>query len=117
MNSLKIVFRLLKYMRPYWWRLMVLVVLSLLGVIFMLSKPLPIKVIIDNVLLKKDLPQFVSIFMENFGMSQEVDQLLFYSLVFMAIVVIGGVILNYISFLLVSQIGLKLIYDLSLDLL
>ena len=116
MNSLKIVIRLLKYMRPYWWRLTVLVLLSLLGVVFMVSKPLPIKVIIDNVLLKKDLPQVVSVYMENFGMSQEVDQLLFYSLVFMAIVVVGGVILNYISFLLVSQIGLKLIYDLSLDL-
>ena len=116
MNSLQIVGRLLKYMRPYWWRLTVLILLSLLGVIFMVSKPLPVKVIIDNVLLKKDLPQFVSVYMENYGMSQDVDQLLFYSLVFMAVVVIGSVILNYISFLLVNQIGLKLIYDLSLDL-
>ena len=116
MNNLKIVGRLLKYMKPYWGRLTILVTLSLLGVIFMVSKPLAVKVIIDNVLLKKDLPRFVSVYMENYGIGQDVEQLLFYCLGFMAVVVIGEVILNYISFLLVNEIGLKLIYDLSLDL-
>ena len=116
MNSLQIVGRLLKYMRPYWGRLFFLILLSLLGVVFMVSKPLPVKVIIDNVLLKKELPQFVLVFFENHGIGFEINQLLNYSLVFMAIVILGGVILNYISFLLINQLGLKLVYDLSLDL-
>lgn len=115
-ESLKIVIRLLRYMRPYWNRLFVMIMLSILGVLFMVSKPLPIKVIIDNVLLKKELPKIVIIYFERLGISFEINQLLNYSLIFMAIVIVGGVILNYILFLMVNQLGLKLIYDLSLDL-
>lgn len=116
MNSLKIVGRLLKYMRPYWGKLTVLIVLSLVGVIFVVSKPLPVKVIIDNVLLEKELPGFALNFLNQNGIVLGKIKLLNYSIIFMAIVVIGGIILNYISFILVNQLGLRLIYDLSLDL-
>jgi len=116
MTNLKIVKRLIKYLKPYLGRLIVLIILSLLGVVFMVSKPLPVKVIIDNVLLKKELPQFILDFFKSYGIGFEINQLLNYSLVFMIIVIVGGIILHYITFLLINQLGLKLIYDLSLDL-
>jgi ATP-binding cassette, subfamily B, bacterial len=116
MKTLRIVGRLILYVRPYTGRLILLVALSLAGVIVMVSKPLPVKLIIDNVLLGKELPGFIRNFLADHSISFGTNELLYYSLALMAIIVIGGIIINYISFLLISHIGIKLVYDLSLDL-
>ena len=116
MINLRIIGRLMGYIKPYWGRLLTLIILSLLGVVLMVSKPLPVKVIIDNVLLKQDLPGFAQNFLSAQNIHLEINELLYYSLVFMAIVIIGGVIINYVIFLLISHLGIRLVYDLSLDL-
>ena len=115
MYNLKIVGRLLKYVRPYWGRITVLVVLSLTGVVFLVAKPLPVKIIIDNVLLGKNLPQIAANMMKTGGSPDKV-QILDYSIIFMAVVIIGGVFINYITFLIANNLGLQLVCDLSLDL-
>lgn len=93
-----------------------LVLLSVVGVFFMVCKPLPVKFIIDNVLLKKALSDPIDHFLVSLNLPSEVIDLLVYNLVFMAVVVIGGVVVSYLSFLMMHKLGLNLIYDLSLDL-
>jgi ATP-binding cassette, subfamily B, bacterial len=116
MKDLRIIGRLILYVRPYTGRLIALVILSIAGVVLMVMKPLPVKFIIDNVLLGKELPAYIhNLFLSNPN-DPGVHELLWYSLGFMAVIIVGGIILNYITFLLISHIGLRLVYDLSLDL-
>ncbi|MEB2778198.1 ABC transporter ATP-binding protein [Algoriphagus sp. D3-2-R+10] len=116
MKNINTISRLLRYLLPYKWKLILLIFISIVGVFFTVAKPLPVKVIIDNVLLKKDLPEFISGFLQLNNIGQSESDLLNYSLFFMLIIIIGGIVLNYISFLFVTKIGIGLVYDLSLDL-
>lgn len=104
------------YLLPYKWKLVLLIFISIVGVVFAVAKPLPVKIIIDNVLLKKELPQFISSFFKLNNIGQTGGDLLNYSLFFMFVIILGGIIINYISFLLVTKVGISLVYDLSLDL-
>lgn len=116
MKNLNTIRRLLGYLLPYKWKLVLLIFISIVGVVFAVAKPLPVKIIIDNVLLKKELPQFISSFFKLNNIGQTGGDLLNYSLFFMFVIILGGIIINYISFLLVTKVGISLVYDLSLDL-
>lgn len=116
MKNLNTIKRLLGYLLPYKWKLVLLIFISIVGVVFAVAKPLPVKIIIDNVLLKKELPQFISSFFKLNNIGQTGGDLLNYSLFFMFVIILGGIIINYISFLLVTKVGISLVYDLSLDL-
>lgn len=116
MRNIGIIKRLISYIRPYTGKLILLILLSLLSVFFMVCKPLPVKFIIDNVLLKKEIPAFLKEFFTGLHIIPGIHEMLVYSLIFMAVVVIGGVIVSYLSFLIMHKLGLNLIYDLSLDL-
>ncbi len=52
--------RLFKYVSKYKSKLLLIAVLGLIGVVFEVAKPLPIKLIIDNVLSDQPLPHFLS---------------------------------------------------------
>ena len=116
MKNLRILTRLIQYLVPYWGQLTFLIIISIVNVIFVVGKPLPVKIIIDNVLLKQELPEFLKNFLFSLNIHLNTNSILTYSLVIMAIFIIGGVIINYISFLLINKVGIQLIYDLSLDL-
>jgi ATP-binding cassette, subfamily B, bacterial len=116
MRNIDVIGRLVSYIKPYTGRLILLIVLSLVGVIFMVAKPLPVKFIIDNVLLKKELPDALHGLLPTLGTSAGTNDMLIWCLAFMAITVIGGIVVSYLSFLLMHKLGLNLIYDLSLDL-
>lgn len=116
MKNLNTIRRLLGYLLPYKWKLVLLIFISIVGVVFTVAKPLPVKIIIDNVLLKKELPEFISNFLQLNNIGQSESDLLIYSLFFMLLIIIGGIVLNYISFLYVTKIGIGLVYDLSIDL-
>ncbi|SHO64808.1 ABC transporter ATP-binding protein [Algoriphagus zhangzhouensis] len=116
MKNINILKRLLTSLLPYKWRLTLLIFISIFGVVFTVAKPLPVKIIIDNVLLKQEFPQFISDFFHINNSGQSENDLLIFSLALMVIIVLGEIFLGYISFLLVTKIGIGLVYDLSLEL-
>lgn len=60
MNQLYVFKRLLQYVSKYKSKLLLIAVLGLIGVVFEVAKPLPIKLVIDNVLSNHPLPHFFS---------------------------------------------------------
>jgi ABC-type bacteriocin/lantibiotic exporter with double-glycine peptidase domain len=44
-------------------RLLIIAVLGLIGIVFEVAKPLPVKIVIDNVLSNHPLPGFISSFL------------------------------------------------------
>ncbi len=116
MKNINILRRLFNALIPYKWKLLVLIFISILGVVFTVIKPLPVKIIIDNVLLNQEFPSFISEFFQSYNLGQTQNDLLFLSLTLMLIIVLGEILLTYLSFLLVTKIGIGLVYDLSLKL-
>ena len=62
-SSATLLWRLLKIARPYWLHLCGIVLLSLLATPITLLNPVPIKIIVDNVVGGEQLPDYLSIFL------------------------------------------------------
>ncbi len=61
-NKLYVFKRLFQYVAEYKGRLWLIIILGLLGVGFEVAKPLPIKLVIDNVLSSQPLPGIITYF-------------------------------------------------------
>ena len=62
-SSATLLWRLFKIARPYWLHLCGIVLLSLLATPITLLNPVPIKIIVDNVVGGEQLPDYLSIFL------------------------------------------------------
>ncbi len=65
MKDLQIIYRLHLYSFRYWKRFLLLLLVALFGGGVEVAKPLPLKIIIDNVLANQTLPAFFARFFEN----------------------------------------------------
>ncbi len=67
MKDLQIIYRLLHYAFRYWKHFLLVLFVALLGVGVEVAKPLPLKIIIDNVLANQTLTVLFGQFFENNG--------------------------------------------------
>src|SRR5205809_3479312 len=108
MNQLHVFKRLFHYISHYKWRLFVIALVSLLGVAFEVAKPLPIKLVIDQVLSNRPIPSFL-------GNVSDKHQLLYICVAMMAIISIGSVLLTLLVFNLTIKIAQGLVFNLMVD--
>lgn len=60
-SDLALLRRVAHQARPYWWRIGGVLVLSLLSTPLALLTPLPLKIVVDNVLGKEPLPEYLAV--------------------------------------------------------
>ena len=115
MNNIHVLKRLLRYVAKYTGKLIILILIGLIGVAFEVAKPLPVKIVIDNVLAGQPLPEFLQSWTGIVGTGQQSQILLLCILVIVIITVCGAIITFVVSNLTVS-LSQRLVYDLSVDL-
>ena len=115
MNNILVLKRLLRYVSKYTGKLIILILIGLIGVAFEVAKPLPVKIVIDNVLTGKPLPDFLQSWTGIAGVGHQSQILLLCILVIVIITVCGAIITFVVSNLTVS-LSQRLVYDLSVDL-
>lgn len=115
MNRLYIFKRLWSYISRYNARLLLLAFLGLLGVMFEVAKPLPVKLVIDNVLSNQPLPGIVKQFFFNAAFLENKTQLLVALIISLVVIVIASTIMTLIVFQFTISLAQKLVYDLTID--
>ena len=110
----RVIKRLLVYPARYKWRIFFLVFSSLFGVILLVAQPLPIKIVIDNVLIGDELSGIYYRFFALFKPFGRFD-LLWISVSLLGLISIASSILNYLTVVYTTKLGMRLVYDLSID--
>jgi ATP-binding cassette, subfamily B, bacterial len=107
--------RLFQYVAKYKLRLVLIALLGLVGIVFEVAKPLPVKVVIDNVLSNHPLPAIISkTFAESYFL-QDKYHLLFTCIGLLVIIAIGSFLLTFIVFNLTVRLAQRLVFDLMID--
>ena len=115
MKTLHVYKRLFEYVMRYRLRLCLLIGISLLGVLFEVLKPLPVKIILDNVLSNQPFPGVIQHLLgHSFNLEDKV-QLLFISIVTLVVIIAGSAALSLIAFNYTVNLSQGLVYDLSID--
>lgn len=106
--------RLLGYVGRYKKSLCIVAALSLVGVVFEVAKPLPLKFVVDNVFSGQPLPPFVANIVgpEVAGNKQK---LLFLLVALMAIVSVCSFLLTLLVFTKTVRLAQGLVFDLMID--
>jgi ATP-binding cassette, subfamily B, bacterial len=112
MKNIHVLKRLFSYVSRYKAKLAMLVIIALAGVLFEVAKPLPIKIVIDNVFGGQPLP-FV---LQNITGSVDKRQLLLLCILSIVIITVGGVFISLVVTRLTIGLSQRLVYDLSIDL-
>lgn len=76
-NDLIIYRRLLAEARPFWWRIATLFAVNLLATPIALLNPLPLKIVIDNILGSKPIPAWIAFVIPDFFLENSEATLLF----------------------------------------
>lgn len=106
--------RLLQYVARYKRQLGLVVVLSLVGVVFEVAKPLPVKYVIDNVLAGQPLPDYLSS-LTGKEMAGNRRKLLYFLVASMALVSAGSFLLTILVFNQTVKLAQGLVFDLMID--
>ncbi|MDQ3017545.1 MAG: ABC transporter ATP-binding protein/permease [Bacteroidota bacterium] len=107
--------RLIRFTSPYKITIGLLIVLGFLNVGFSVLKPLPVKFIIDNVLLRHPLPDNLQAFFLNFGSVPGQVHLLIILVIISVFLVVGGSFLSYASSQLTTKVCQKMVQNLSVQ--
>lgn len=107
--------RLIKFTGPYKWTIVLLICLGFLNVGFGVLKPLPVKFIIDNVLLSHPLPLSMQNFFSGIGDIPGRIELLILLVLISVFLVIGGSVLSFISSQLTTRVCQRMVQDLSVQ--
>src|SRR5687768_1063748 len=94
MRTLQIFKRLFTYIVKYRLKLILLTGLALLGAAFEVAKPLPIKLVVDNVLGNHPLPDTLAHIFNNQFFLQSKEQLLGLCIVLMVIITVGNAVMS-----------------------
>jgi ABC-type multidrug transport system fused ATPase/permease subunit len=114
MKTIHVFKRLLQYVSKYKFKLVLLTLLALAGVVFEVAKPLPIKLVVDNVLSAHPLPDIVTRFTGTELLSDK-KQLLFICIALMAVITVGSAAMSLLVSTLMVNVSQRLVYDLSVD--
>src|SRR6266567_74783 len=115
MASSSVYRRLFQYIFQYKSKLIAVALISLLGVGFEIVKPLPIKIIIDNILSDRPLP---AIFYKVFAHSAVVHDKQTFLLICIALLIlitISSAVITLVVFNYTVNLSQRLVYDLSID--
>jgi ATP-binding cassette, subfamily B, bacterial len=115
MKNIDVIKRLFRYVAHYKIKLVILIFIGLTGVIFEVAKPLPIKVVIDNVLTGLPLPAFLQNLTGLIIPGQQAE-LLTLCIVLIVTITIGGSIITLVMSNMTVNLSQHLVYDLSVDL-
>lgn len=105
--------RLISLTRPYKWTIALLILLGLVNVAFGVLKPLPVKFIIDNVLLNHPLSGTLSEVLGQFGGVPGRMQLLTILVTISIVIVVGSSVLSYLSTHVTTKVCQRLVNDMS----
>jgi ATP-binding cassette subfamily B protein len=105
--------RLIGLTGRYKWTIGLLILLGLINVAFGVLKPLPVKFIIDNVLLNHPLTGTLRDVFENFGSVPERMELLTILVVISVVIVVGASVLSYLSTHVTTKVCQRLVHDMS----
>lgn len=114
MKKLHVFRRLWSYVAKYKSRLFLLGILGLIGVLFEVAKPLPIKLVIDNVLSGHPLPRIVQYLFPDAHLLDK-PQLLVACIILLVVIVAGSTLMTLIIFKLTISLAQRLVYDLTID--
>lgn len=115
MTNIGVIKRLLRYVSLYKIKLTILILIALIGVSFEVVKPLPIKVVIDNILTGHPLPAFLQ---KITGLTIPGDQktLLLFCILAIVFITVGSAIISFIVSNMTVGLSQRLVYDISVDL-
>lgn len=116
MQSLKVIYRLLRYSSRYWKHFLLLVLVALIGVGVEVAKPLPLKLIIDNVLGNEPVPALLARTLEINGASLTAEQMLVWSVTLAVFLAVGSAAISMLVFTLTIGMAQCLVRDFSLEL-
>ncbi|MEO7291936.1 MAG: ABC transporter ATP-binding protein, partial [Ginsengibacter sp.] len=115
MNQLYVFKRLLQYVSKYKSKLVLIAVLGLIGVVFEVAKPLPIKLVIDNVLSNQPLPHFLSNLFTDGSFIQNKKYLLYLCVGTMMFIALFSFVFSLVIFNLTVGMAQRLVFDLMID--
>ncbi len=107
--------RLFKYVANYKRRLFFIALLGLVGVCFEVAKPLPVKLVIDNVLSNRPLPAFISDIFRNTSIIHNKYHLLYACVALLVFIAIASFIFTLLIFNLTVKMAQRLVFDLMVD--
>ncbi len=115
MSHLYILRRLFKYVAKYRSMLLLISVLGLIGVVFEVAKPLPVKLVIDNVLGSQPLPGFMQGWFPNMGLFESKKGLLYACVIVMLVIALVNFLVTRLVFNLTVTMAQRLVFDLMVD--
>ena len=115
MKTYQVYKRLFDYVMHYRVKLLLLIGISLLGVLFEVLKPLPIKIILDNVLSNHPFPSFFRHYLGDQSIARYKVQLLLTSIGVLITITISSAIISLVVFNYTISLSQGLVYDLSVD--
>lgn len=115
MKNIQVIRRLLQYVSHYKSKVVILILIGLAGVIFEVAKPLPIKLVIDNVLIGLPLPAFLQSW-TGLTIPGEQKELLLLCIFSIVTITISSAVLTLVISNLTVSLSQRLVYDLSVDL-
>lgn len=114
MNQKYVFKRLFQYVAKYKGKLWLIILLGLLGVLFEVAKPLPVKLVIDNVLSDHKLPAILSYLPASSNAILSDKHLLLYVCVALMIII---AVLSFVATLFVFNLTVRLAQGLVFDLM
>lgn len=115
MKDLQILWRLLGYSARYWKRFLIILSLALFSVVIEVAKPLPLKIILDNVLSNQPFPIFLTQFFDINAALFPREQILVWSIGLAILLAVIGGFLSMMVLNLVIGLAQHLVYDFSLE--
>ena len=107
--------RLFQYVSRYKSKLLLIAVLGLIGVVFEVAKPLPIKLVIDNVLSNQPLPHFLSNLFADTSFIENKKSLLYACVGAMLFIALFSFVFSLVIFNLTVGMAQRLVFDLMVD--
>lgn len=114
MKNTQVIKRLFGYVSIYKARLILLLFIAVIGVAFEVAKPLPIKIVIDNVLSGQPLPGFLQTWL-GIGIGEK-KQLLIICVLAIVIITISSSVISLIVTNMTVGLSQRLVYDVSVNL-
>lgn len=115
MKNIYVIKRLFRYVSLYKTKLAILIIIALAGVAFEVAKPLPVKIVIDNVLMGQPLPAFLQN-ITGLPALPDKKQLLIFCVLTITIITVCSAVISLIVSNLTIGLSQRLVYDLSVDL-
>jgi ATP-binding cassette subfamily B protein len=115
MKKLYVLKRLLGYVEKYKVRLLLIALLGLVSVLFEIAKPLPIKLVIDNVLSNHPLPAILYEFFPNGSILRNTYLLLYASIALLVFIWTCSFALTLVVFNMTVKLAQCLVFDLMID--